>query len=234
MLKNDAASAAVAFSAAYLPPPDLCQKCGTRPRAAAGKLTRCLPCVKRDAEAARLEREAFQAAYLAKAEADCAAKKCRTCRSEKPITQFDRWRSATDGLRRDCRACVRTGKVKRPKPMTPEQIEADRVRRQAPHRRAANVASVLAWMKRNPDAVAAKLVARKAVKRGEIKVPTVCQVKGCRTKANLEGHHVSYARKFRKRLVHVCPKHHRRLHQGEQLALKRGAQFKTAKAPPTK
>ncbi len=37
-------------------------KCRLRPRAAAGKLTRCLLCVKADAEANRLEREAIRKA----------------------------------------------------------------------------------------------------------------------------------------------------------------------------
>ena len=65
---------------------DLCISRGERPRAAGGRLSRCLPCLKADVAHERQDREARQAKARSfnNPKASPASKVCRTCRLEKP------------------------------------------------------------------------------------------------------------------------------------------------------
>jgi hypothetical protein len=154
---------------------DLCNVCRTNPRAAGGKLTRCLQCLRRDVDVERQQREArkARAEQEAKAKAPSATKACRSCKITKPLASFGKHRLAKDGHRHDCRVCVRAECIKR-KEKTDQQRELDRHNAAQPHRRAANRASVRAWSARNPMAARARRLLRQAVKSGKVQVADQC------------------------------------------------------------
>jgi hypothetical protein len=210
---------------------DLCVQCGLRPRAAGGRLSRCLACVKRSAEEDRIARALAEAKLAARVEQP--TKRCRSCKADKPLDGFARHRLSRDGLRHDCRSCVANGKAKRRKPLTEAQREADRAARRAPHRMAANLESVIAWQTRNGAAREAHRVVDRAVRAGEVVPAKVCQGAGCKRRSGLVSHHNSYARNRRKRVVWLCQQHHRIVHSGRNLPLKRTAPVRFAKAPKT-
>src|SRR5262245_41011183 len=166
----------------------------------------CLAAIKRNAAHDRQVRERQHAEALAKAVAEPTQLRCRTCGVEKPTTQFSPHRLSKTGFRKDCRTCVRAGRVRR-KELTQEQKQRDRERRAQPHRRIANRIAVAAWQESNPGAVAAKMALRRAVRKGTIEKPAACEAKGCK-RTDIGGHHHSYAQPRKARWV--CPAHHRK------------------------
>jgi hypothetical protein len=210
--------------------PSLCAVCGVGKRAGSGLLTRCMGCIKADAQRAR---DAGAAARARVAATVGASKTCRTCQRSKPLVEFGTHARSKDGHRRDCRKCVATGKAERNKPLTAEQKIRDRARRQTAHYRAKNLAAAVAWQTRNADAVAARNAVGAAKKAGTLVPPRSCQAEGCRKRRQLHAHHNSYTARNRLRVAWLCGSHHRTVHAGLKLKLKAGAAFKTAVAPTT-
>lgn len=210
----------------------MCSDCGTRPRAAGGRIPTCLPCLKLRAETDRVQRERIAAAYAARKAAELPTKKCRACKTEKPVDSFATNRNARDGFRRDCKSCVADGKAKK-QTMTPEQKLANKAKRALPHRKAANYQSVQKWQARNPEAKQAWKEVKKAVENGGLKLAKVCQAIGCKRRDRLSSHHNSYHPSYRKRIVRLCPHHHRHVHNGRRVRLKKGAAFRVARQPET-
>jgi hypothetical protein len=217
------------------PPPvvleiPLCVLCNENPRAGSGRLTRCLPCIRAEAERDRQNRIAAEAALAARAKSEQPTKKCQTCRVEKALTEYFRHRLGKDGRRRSCIACVRSGKAKKAKPLTPEQLAADKARRAQPHRRAANLEAAVAWQARNPAAVRAARVLDADVRHGKITPATVCEAERCEATGRLSGHHNSYVRR---KVAWLCAGCHRLCHSGVPIRLKETAAFRVARAPKT-
>jgi hypothetical protein len=91
----------------------LCTVCHVKPRAAGGKLSRCLDCLRADVEKERQQREVRKARAREKALAP--TKPCSTCKVIKPLAGFGAHRRARDGYRNDCKACVEAERAKRPR-----------------------------------------------------------------------------------------------------------------------
>jgi hypothetical protein len=196
-----------------------------------GLTDNCLASIRRTAERDRLAREK----RLAELEAETSpatTKCCRSCKSEKPLDEFGRHRLSRDGQRHDCRDCVANGRAKIRPPLTPEQQQADRERREEPHRRIANEIAVQAWRGRNPQAVTARLTLAREVRNGSIMPAATCQALGCNSSEHLQGHHNDYRQA--RCVVWLCAKHHRQVHNGRPVRLKRSARTRRARAPRTK
>lgn len=180
---------------------NLCTTCGECPRL--GSLSRCIVCLRADAERDRRDREAAQA----RSRPD-AVKRCRTCRRDKPASSFAVHRRAHDGRRRDCRSCVTAGRVQR-KQRTAKELRVERERKADPRHRVANTVAVKAWAERNRAAVACKKKLKRALRRGDVVRAPHCQAAGC-TRRLVEAHHHSYDRPTE--VLWVCRSHHRRGH----------------------
>ena len=151
----------------------ICCVCHAKPRAAGGKLTRCLDCLQRDVEVDRQQREVLEAKAKERAKSKTpATKACRACRVVKPLSSFSKYRLAKDGQRKDCKVCVKAEKTKR-RELTDAQRAADAAHRRKPHRRAVNRAAVRAWTQRNPMAARAGL--------GCARTPMMAGAKACST-----------------------------------------------------
>jgi hypothetical protein len=211
--------------------PNLCISCNLRPRHAHGKLSRCLPCIKADAQRFRDVRAKAEATLAAKTEQP--TKVCRTCRKPKAVGEFARHARGKDGRRAHCRSCVTAGKVKRAKPLSPERQARDRERRRSPEYLAKNLEAAHAWQARNKVAVAARKAVTKAVKTGALTPAKTCQVVGCRKRSGLVGHHNSYVPRNHTRVVWVCRAHHQSTHAGMRFKTKAAAAYRTAYAPET-
>ena len=210
---------------------DLCVACHVNPRHAHGRLSRCLPCIRVEAQRFRDVRAEAEAALAAKAERP--TKVCRTCQRAKTHGDFARHARGKDGRRAHCRACVSAGKVKRTKPLSPERQARDRERRRRPEYLAKNLEAAHAWQARNKVAVEARKAVTKAVNAGTIAPAKTCQVVGCRKRLELVGHHNSYAPRNHTRVVWLCKGHHQSVHAGMRFKLKAAAAYRTAYAPET-
>lgn len=156
-------------------------------------------------------------------------KRCRTCKQHKPLTAFATHPLAHDGHRRDCKSCVKAGRIKKdPRPSAERTKRQRRARKSNPAVQARNRVAVANWTRRNPAARRARQVLHGALKRGEVKKPTRCQAKGC-AKHKIEGHHPDYRRPIE--VLWACRSHHRRLHAGEHIALKAHVDHRLAKIP---
>jgi hypothetical protein len=210
---------------------DLCAACHVNPRHAHGRLSRCLPCIRADAQRFRDTRAAAEAALAARTEQP--TKVCRTCSKPKSLGEFARHARGKDGRRTHCRSCVNAGKVKRNPPLSAEQRARDRERRRHPDYLARNLEAAHAWQARNATAVDARKAVTRAVKSGTITPAKTCQVAGCRKRSGLHGHHNSYAPRNHLRVVWLCRGHHQSVHAGMRFKLKAAARCRTAYAPET-
>jgi hypothetical protein len=220
------------------PDANTCSDCGSRPRL--GNLSTCKPCLLARSEVNRQARaDAEQRARektAAKQIAEGKTKTCRCCKTEKPLSLFQRWATAKDGHRHDCKPCVESGKAKKKRQgkKSAAALKAARDRKRerakAAHRRAANRRQVADWQARNPEAVAAKAAVRKALKAGVIAKPKRCQVRGCKERDRIEGHHFDYAHPLH--VVWLCPGHHRAAHAGHSLEIVRGLHPALLGIPP--
>jgi hypothetical protein len=91
----------------------LCTVCHVKPRAAGGKLSRCLDCLRADVDKERQQREVRKAKARQKTPAP--TKACRTCKVTKPLAGFGAHRRARDGHRKDCKACVAAKRTNHPR-----------------------------------------------------------------------------------------------------------------------
>lgn len=166
-----------------------CAVCGKRPRAGCGTLSRCIPCIAKQAEIDRVAREQRMAAFKADlATAAAAEKSCRTCRKATPLEGFFRHRLSKDGHRHDCIACAKAERTRR-RELSESESAIDQARRAQPHRRASNRRSVQSWTERNPEArQAAPCHSMRPDRAGE-------GVRGRRISSRrIEAHHPSYRR----------------------------------------
>jgi hypothetical protein len=77
--------------------------------------------------------------------------------------------------------------------------------------------AVKAWKQRNPQAVHARSVLARAVRKGKVERESICQVAEC-DKATSDAHHHDYSAPLE--VVWLCAQYHRRLHHGAHLTLK--------------
>lgn len=206
---------------------ELCSVCHGNPRAGRGaSLRRCLPCIRKAAEADRLAREEAQRRHISKLlelKPDKPVKTCRTCHSMRPLEAFAKHRLSKDGHQYHCKSCVAVGRKRKRPVMSPEQIEADRRRRAEPHRRESNLAAVVRWQANHPEAGHARRALKRAVKIGAVTPAACCEAKGC-TEERVQGHHSSY--KQARRATWLCASHHRRAHAGHRVPLKKGGRVR--------
>jgi hypothetical protein len=224
----DAAPAGAIGPAPTRHDPTLCAICHARPRAGRGALTRCVPCIKAQAERDRQDRAAAEALVAARLAAT--TKVCRSCKRSKSFDAFAPNKTAKDGRRCDCRACVAAGRAGT-KQRTPEQKKRRAELNKQPHRRAGILASVYRWRAANPDAIAAHAAVDKAMCKGDLVPAKMCQAEGCRRRKSLHSHHNSYAASQRTRVLWLCRDHHGAVHTGRPVPLKKSAHCKFAKAP---
>ncbi|KAB2919922.1 MAG: hypothetical protein F9K29_03420 [Hyphomicrobiaceae bacterium] len=92
--------------------------------------------------------------------------------------------------------------------------------------RAVNRLAVARWQSANPEKVAASRELRRAVQRGVVRKPTVCEILDCTRAGILHGHHQDYRRP--RDVVFACSRHHEEIHHREPLRLKDG---RLARAP---
>jgi hypothetical protein len=113
----------------------------------------------------------------------------------------------------------------------PEKSRAQaRERARTERGRASNRRAVATYRQRHPEIVAAQREAQKALRRGELRVPTVCQALGCNKSKDLHLHHHRYDRP--QDVVAVSRSHHTAAHRGA-VELKPGGHRKWARAPDT-
>ena len=210
--------------------PTLCLVCGVGKRAGSGILTRCVGCIKIDAQRARDARAAAEAIVVAR-RAEL-TKACRSCGQTKALADYTPHHSARDKRRKDCKVCVSTGRAKG-KQRTPDQLARDRERAKRPERKAQNLEAVHRWQANNKAALQAHKAVSAAVRDGKLTPPSTCQVRGCRRRKRLHAHHSSYHPRRRMLVVWMCAQHHKATHNGLALKLKAGAVFSVARAPAT-
>ena len=97
--------------------------------------------------------------------------------------------------------------------------------------RASNRKAVARYRRAHPEIVAAQREAQKALRRGELRVALVCEIKGCRETDGLHLHHVDYRRP--RDTIRACHLHHEFLHHRGPLELKPSAGRKWARKPRT-
>jgi hypothetical protein len=198
-----------------------------------GLTDKCPGSIRKAAERDRLAREKRQQELEAKIAASPATTKCcRACKTAKPLNEFTRHRLSKDGHRHDCKDCVTKGRAKKRPPLTPEQKQAARERSAQPYRRVATVLAVKAWRVRNPEAVTANRTVERAVRNGRITPAATCEAIGCESSDRLHAHHNDYKRA--RSVIWLCGGHHRQVHNGRAVRLKRSAGTRTARAPKTK
>ena len=157
------------------------------------------------------------------------SKACRSCDIVKPLASFSPHRLAKDGHRHDCKACAKAERAKRAAIPTKAQREADRTRRAAPHRIAANRQAVRRWTERNPAARRARRILRTAIAAGLIGVPKRCQARDCKHTGRLQAHHHDHHQPLQ--VAWVCARCHRRGHARGYVKLDRRLARKLGKIP---
>ena len=168
---------------------------------------------------------------------------CKRCDHTKPIELF---KKSGTGRGHVCKVCD----AERARKRWRADIEASRAKRRARRQRnleqeraqgrerarsergrAINRRATARYRRNNPEIVAAQAVANKALRRGELRVALVCEVRGCHESKRLQLHHPDYRRP--KEAVRVCHRCHEHLHHRGPLELKPGGRWKWARAPRT-
>jgi hypothetical protein len=174
-----------------------------------------------------------------------ASKTCRTCGIEKALADF-----GTQGrgrLASRCRPCEAARSRERYWAVPPDvrrerrrarrlrHLEAERARSRRTARsergRQSNRISVRKWKAANPEKVACHRALQRAVRRSEVRKPSVCEILGCSHTGTLHGHHQDY-RKPRE-AIFACHLHHEATHHDGPQRLKPGARRKFARPPST-
>jgi hypothetical protein len=158
-----------------------------------------------------------------------ATKRCRTCRTEKPLAQFSPHRLARDGFRHDCRHCVKLGRAKS-KTATAAHLARSRERAAKPEVRVRNRFNAKAWDTENPQAAQARKMVNRAKRKGLLIPPATCQIDGCSAAVH-DAHHSDYGKPLS--VLFVCRSHHRRLHLGASLKPRPGVSRRRARLPRT-
>ena len=128
-------------------------------------------------------------------------KKCFKCNELQPLSEFYRHPRMADGHFGKCKRCVRAYQQERAH-SHPEVHRAwlDREAAEGRPRRSKYSAA-----RRRLYAVV-----HRAVRRGEVVKPEVCEVAGCE-RVDIEAHHPDYSRPLQ--VVWVCRTHHRAIHR---------------------
>ena len=106
---------------------------------------------------------------------------------------------------------------------------AARERARSERGRASNRRAVAKYRKAHPTIIAAQKEAQRAARRGEIKVPNVCEVLGCDRTEKLHLHHRRYDKP--RDVITTCRHHHEEIHHRGALRLKEGSRRRWARAP---
>jgi hypothetical protein len=146
-------------------------------------------------------------------------KGCRTCKLERPIIEFPVHRGSRDGHRNDCRYCLLTGRY-RPYIENKRQRARRKRRERKPAWQSTHRKALRKYELHNPQKAAAVRALNRAVKRGTVKKAKCCQVRGCRSRRFLEGHHFDYAAPLD--VLWCCASHHRQGHAQGFIIPKRG------------
>jgi hypothetical protein len=109
------------------------------------------------------------------------------------------------------------------------EVQRQRRRRNAERIRAKARELCHLYRQRHPERIAAHKAVEHAVRRGEIVIPTTCEVPGCSCTDGLAMHHSSYEPKDVLRVTGPEPQLHRG--RGKQLRLKASAGCRWARAP---
>ena len=157
---------------------------------------------------------------------------CKMCDAERASA---RWHADPEGSRAKRRARRQRNLDKeRAQQRARYWSNPDKSRAQARERaksergRASNSRAVARYRRRHPEVDTAQRQARAAVRRGELKVPAVCEVRGC-GRTDLHLHHERYDRPLE--VLALCAEHHRRCHIEGALRLKDGSRRRFARAP---
>ena len=142
-------------------------------------------------------------------------KRCKACRSDKPLEAFGLHPRGAHGRRATCRSCVAGGKGERK--ATPEQRTRWAALNRKPDAVKKQRAAATRWREDNPAAVAATDALNRAVRRGAVARASCCQILGCTAATQIVGHHHSYDDPLD--VLWICRTHHRRLHNGAVLQL---------------
>lgn len=134
--------------------------------------------------------------------------KCKPCEAERArkarLANADRY--AALGRRRYWANVSKSRRKKR------EWAKTDRGRE-------INREAVRKYAQLHPERLRARHALQKAIKRGAIERPNVCQVEGCDCAGKLHAHHLDYARPLL--VAFTCAEHHEHLHHIGKLRLKR-------------
>lgn len=175
---------------------------------------------------------------------------CRSCSASGPETMFSR---AGGQHINTCKTCI-AAQVRARRAADPEKrkaqdraryaanIEAERERNRnrkraktpkSPKLREQIRRGVAKYVALHPDRDRARRTARRAIKRGKIVRPSVCEALGCHCTGPLAGHHHDYKNKLL--VTFLCAEHHvgiNGVHRLGKLKLKPSAKMAFTYAPP--
>ena len=143
-------------------------------------------------------------------------KQCRKCKEEKELSEYYVHKEMLDGHLNICTKCTKA-RVNKHREANIEKIRAyDRNRAKLPHRIKMNTENTRKARKRNPLYNKAHLAVARAIKKGTLVRPIICN-ECIHIHNKIEGHHEDYSKPLE--VVWLCPPCHRQLHLGKQEAL---------------
>lgn len=146
-------------------------------------------------------------------------KRCCTCKQYKPISEFYRDRSKSDGYQALCKDCCRaysrTEARKASQKKYDQSAKGRRARQKytkSPKGREAQCNRAARQGKDHPKQIKAKNFLNRAVQSGQIHRPQECVI--CGKRAKLHGHHhKGYAEENYLNVLWLCPKCHTQVHR---------------------
>jgi hypothetical protein len=160
---------------------------------------------------------------------------CKPCSAARSRERYHRDVEATRARRRALRARdpERYRAQRRARYWRDVEVERARSRERARSERGREInrRAVARYRKAHPHVVAAQKEAQRAARRGEIKVPNVCEILGCECSDRLHLHHPRYDRP--RDVIAACRHHHEEIHHRGALRLKNGSRRRWARAPRT-
>ncbi len=142
---------------------------------------------------------------------------CTSCKNGKPLVEFYKQPSNSDGRAGRCKDCHKAS-MKKNRRENPEVRVRDRARAKLPHRKEASRAVVIRWRKENPEAYKAQTAVGNALRDGKIERQP-CEE--CGETRRVHAHHDDYSRPLVVRWL--CPLHHHRHHADYPAAGNSGA-----------
>lgn len=137
-------------------------------------------------------------------------KTCVHCGINKSRSDFYARKDALDGLRSDCKSCVKARSVKHRIENVDSVRAYDRERSKLPHRVELRSRTYAKWKKTHPEWARAEVLLNSAVRYGKLKKWPVCAVPECNCK-RVVGHHPDYSRPLD--VVWLCQAHHKQAHE---------------------